>query len=232
MDKQELLTLLYAERQRLLDRYVKPGWNRWVLFGAMYYCVFSLIDLYDKHAFLISNVFPLLKLLSFTLFTLLLLFSKKIVGFIRGIFEEQLKLESIKTIKSLVGIISKVTIVAYMINLILYCSQFIKIKYEIDYSFTLIVMPWMFWILLVLLFLQITLAPIFENRTIKEYKILSFGNLSMFIPFMFNKYYAQWSVVDVQFSIILIAIVSLVLIYWYLSFDKDISQHCCPLKIS
>jgi len=224
MNKQELLSLLYVERQRLLDRYVKPGWNRWVLLGAMIYCIFSFIDSFDKHDFKISNVISLLTFLSFSIITFLLLFSNRIVSLFRGVIEEQLKLKSIKKIKLIVGYISKFVIVVYIINAFLFNIQFFNIGYLIDYAIVLKVLYWTSWITLFLLSIYIILAPIFDNKKIKAYKCLLFGNISMFVPLYIIYYYQQFSIVDFRYSIILIVFAFVLIIYWYSSKEIDLSD--------
>jgi hypothetical protein len=56
MEKHELLSILYSERQRLAAKYTSPGWNYWVLLGALMSCVLYFLDLNPLKNFVWENV--------------------------------------------------------------------------------------------------------------------------------------------------------------------------------
>lgn len=56
MEKHELLSILYSERQRLAAKYTSPGWNYWVLFGALMSCILYFLDLNPLKNFVWENV--------------------------------------------------------------------------------------------------------------------------------------------------------------------------------
>ena len=67
MTKKDILDILYAERNRLLSVYTRPGWSTWALIGAIASLVWILIDLYPfswKYgipiSYLLFNAFMLL----------------------------------------------------------------------------------------------------------------------------------------------------------------------------
>jgi len=65
MEKHELLTILYSERQRLAAKYTSPGWNYWVLFGALISCVLYFLDLDPKEKIVLFNVLSISLLIIF-----------------------------------------------------------------------------------------------------------------------------------------------------------------------
>ena len=50
MTKKEILEVLYAERNRLMDLYTRPGWTTWAIVGAVASLVWMLLDvIYDQN---------------------------------------------------------------------------------------------------------------------------------------------------------------------------------------
>jgi len=56
MEKHELLSILYSERQRLAAKYTSPGWNYWVLLGALVSSILYFLDLDPINKFVWENV--------------------------------------------------------------------------------------------------------------------------------------------------------------------------------
>ncbi len=51
MTKKELLDILYAERNRLMSLYTRPGWTTWALVGAIASLSWLFLDLYAEESF-------------------------------------------------------------------------------------------------------------------------------------------------------------------------------------
>lgn len=49
--KKDILDILYAERNRLLSMYTRPGWTTWALVGAIASLVWLFLDLYVEDSF-------------------------------------------------------------------------------------------------------------------------------------------------------------------------------------
>ena len=65
MEKHELLSILYSERQRLAAKYTSPGWNYWVLLGALVSSILYFLDLDPINKFELNNVLSAIVLLIF-----------------------------------------------------------------------------------------------------------------------------------------------------------------------
>lgn len=220
MEKQELLNILYSERQRLSDRYARPGWNNWVLLGSILYCILSSIDLFNKNTFVISHVFELLGLMFFWIFTVLL-FSHKILGEIRGFIEELFLLTSIKKMLKTVKWILRCSLVIYCLNIIVNIINSFKKMSTIDFFSIMIIISW---ILLILFFIGICLTSMIDKKTIRSFKSLSLGNLSIFTSLMLINYFKDWTIFDLQFSIIFVVFIITTTLLWYTNIEKDISS--------
>ena len=55
MNKKELLYILYAERNRLVSNYTRPGWTSWAIIGAIATLVWSIINLLIEESFSCTN---------------------------------------------------------------------------------------------------------------------------------------------------------------------------------
>lgn len=220
MEKQELLNLLYAERQRLSDRYTKPGWNNWVLLGAVFYCILFFIELYSKNRFVKSNVFELVGIISFWILTCIL-FNNKIVGEIRGYIGEIFLFTSIKKTLKIVKWVLMFSIVIYWINLTFYINTLIGTIPTINFNSTILIISWF---LLFLFTIGISFTSMIDKITARVYKYYSLGNLIILTSLMLNNYYKNWTNVDLQFSIIIVVFVITIVISWYTNIEKDISS--------
>lgn len=220
MEKQELLNLLYSERQRLSDRYTKPGWNNWVLLGAILYCILFSIDLFSKNLFIKSNVFELICFISFWIFTLLL-FNKKIVRENRGFIEERFLLTSIKKTLKIVKWVLGFSIAIYWINLIINVITSHKKIPTIDFTSIMLMISWF---LLVLIIIGISFTSMIDKTTARIFKFHALGNLLIFSSLMLINYGKDWTNVDLQFSIIIVVFVITIVLLWYTNIEKDISS--------
>jgi hypothetical protein len=213
MEKHELLSILYSERQRLAAKYTSPGWNYWVLFGALVSCVLYFLDLDPKEKFVLFNILFISLLIVFIVIIPIIFyifFSNKN----KLIVENKLTLQySIKKHRNL--LITGIILIGIEDLLI---TNLIIDKNTFAYSIILLIVS----ILLhIICFISLTYS--------KLYKFNKYSTIFIYLLILWNAYLMvsavlkidpqNWTATDFKFAVIIISFFTI--IYFILSIRKS-----------
>lgn len=217
MEKHDLLSILYSERQRLAAKYTSPGWNYWVLLGALVSSILYFLDLDPINKFELNNVLSAIVLLIFCFVIPIYsfrLFTKK-----KKEFKESKLTDVSKLLNAYINISSLVCLIILLCLFL--CIAIFKVDiYSFKYPIITLATFGLIYIICIYgsihtCFYKLRLGYIFGS--------LLFVSILSTLKILFNFYAENWTSTEFKFAVIMIVATTIIIYLFNLS-KNDLSS--------